>query len=343
MKMKTKMITIVILLFTTASLFGQFVSNVSKKGTTAAPFLSISQGARATAMGSAFVGLADDASSIFWNPSGIAKMNSAGAMFDYTDWFADIKFNYVAVAYPVPGFGSLGLSFTSSSIGEMRVTTIDEPSGTGETFKAADVAISLTYAINLTENFSIGFNPKFIQQTIWKMSASAFAVDLGVQYVTPFDDMVLAMSISNFGTKMKLEGNSNLVLHDLNTQSTGNNGNIPAYLQTDEWALPLTFRVGVGYKKEIFESHTIQLALDALHPNDNYESINIGFEWTMYDMISLRGGYKSLFLEDSEESFTLGFGVKQYLMGNIGLSFDYAYADFGRLTNIQKFSIGLLF
>ncbi|MBX2976829.1 MAG: PorV/PorQ family protein [Ignavibacteriaceae bacterium] len=339
--MKTKILSIII--FFSVITFGQFVSNVSKKGTTAAPFLSISQGARATAMGSAFVGLADDPSSIYWNPSGIAKMNSAGAFFDHTDWFADIKFNFVSIAYPVPGLGSLGLSFTSSSIGEMRVTTIDEPGGTGETFNVSDVAVSLTYAINLTDNFSIGFNPKYIQQTIWKMSASAFAMDLGVQYITPFDGIVLAMSISNFGTKMKLNGNSNLVLHDLNIETTGNNGNIPAHLQTDEWALPLNYRVGLGYTKQLFDSHVLRLALDAQHPNDNYESINVGAEWTMFDMISLRGGYKSLFLQDSEESFTLGFGVQQYLMGNIAITFDYAYADFGRLSNIQKFSIGVKF
>ena len=40
-----------------------FKSDVSKKGTTAASFLSISQGARATGMGSAFVAVADDWSS----------------------------------------------------------------------------------------------------------------------------------------------------------------------------------------------------------------------------------------------------------------------------------------
>ncbi len=71
---------------------------------------------------------------------------------------------------------------------------------------------------------------------------------MGVQYVTPFDGMVLAMSISNFGTKMKMEGNSALIIYDPNPNSTGNNGSIPAYLQTDSWDLPLNFRVGLAYQ-----------------------------------------------------------------------------------------------
>ena len=121
----------------------------------------------------------------------------------------------------------------------MKVTTIDKPEGTGETFTAKDVVFSLAYAINLTENFSIGFNPKMVYQSIWQMDATAFAIDMGVQYRTPFDGMILAMSISNFGTKMQLSGNSNLVLYDSDPANSGNNGKIPAYLKTSASALPL--------------------------------------------------------------------------------------------------------
>ena len=89
--------------------------------------------------------------------------------------------------------------------------------------------------------------------------------------------------------------------------------------------------------------HDIILSIDASHPNNNYESINVGGEYTFNNIFSIRGGYKSLFLEDSEESFSLGAGFQQKLLDNVSIKFDYAYADFGRLDNIQKFSIGILF
>ena len=341
--MKNKIFNIlVILMMLTTSLFAQG-DGVSKKGTTAATFLSIGMGTRAIGMGSAYVALADEPSALYWNPAGIAKVPNAGFIVDHTQWIADVEYNFLALTYSLGDFGTIGASFTTSNIGEMKVTTIESPEGTGETFTATDAAFSLAWAIQLTENFAIGINPKFVYQSIWQTSASAIAIDLGVQYVTPFDGMILGMSISNFGTKMKLEGNSLLVLYDPDQYSTGNNGNIPADLQTDSWELPVNFRVGVAYEPLKIEQHRILVAVDALHVSDNYESVNIGGEYTFNNFFSIRGGYKSLFLQDSEESFSLGAGIKQLLLGNVAVQFDYAYQDFGRLSNIQKFSVLITF
>jgi opacity protein-like surface antigen len=325
-------------------IFGQvFVSDVSKKGTTAAPFLSIGQGARAIGMGSAFVGVVNDVSSIYWNPAGLTKAQGINVIFDHTLWIADIKYNYFAASYNLGNYGTVGISYTGSDIGEMRVTTISQPEGTGETFTSTQAAFSIAYAMQLTESFSIGFNPKFIYESIWRMNATAFALDLGVQYVTPFDGAILAMSISNFGTSMQLLGNSNLVLHDLDPGSTGNNGDIPAYLETNSWALPLNFRVGVAYNPYFSDLHKVIVAIDAMHPSDDYESVNFGAEYAYDDLIFIRGGFKSLFLKDSEESFSLGFGLMQKLIGSVVLKIDYAYQDFGRFSDIQKFSLSVTF
>lgn len=335
---------ILFLLLAVATISAQtFVSDVSKRGTTAAPFLNISQGARATAMGSAFVAVADDPSAIFWNPAGIARIEGGSVMFDHTNWIADINYNYMAASYNLGSYGAIGVSFLSSAIPDMPVRTIDNPEGTGETFGVTDAMFSVAYAINLTDNFAIGFNPKFVMQQIWRTSATAVAIDMGVIYRTPFDGIILAMSIANFGTKMKLDGTSTLVLYDPNPNSTGNNGQIPANLSTDQWELPLNFRVGLSYEPLKSEMHRFLVAVDALHPANDYESVNAGFEYTFNDMFSVRGGYKSLFLKQSEESYTFGFGVKQLLMGNVGIKIDYSYSDFGRLKNTQQFSVSVLF
>ncbi len=343
--MRIKILYIMVLSVLCANLMfaQQFVSDVSKRGTTAAPFLSIGMGARATGMGSAFVGVSDDPSALYWNPAGIAKQEGSSILVDHTRWIADVKYNFIAASYNLGTMGAIGFSLTSSDIGEMNVTTIDEPEGTGETYTAQDISVSLAYAINLTDNFAIGINPKFISQKIWRMTATSFAVDLGVQYITPFDGIVLAASMSNFGSKMKMDGNSSLVLYDPDDNTSGNNGNIPAYLETEEWELPLLFRVGLAYQPIKSEMHKLTLALDASHPSDDYESINVGGEYTYNEFISLRAGYKSLFLDNSEESFTLGFGIQQRLVGNILLKVDYAYGDFGRLKEVQKFSLGVNF
>ncbi len=319
-----------------------YKANVSKKGTTAAPFLSISQGARAAAMGSAFVAVADDWSSLYWNPAGIASLGN-GVMFDHTVWFADIGYNFIAGSINMGSLGSLGASLTTSNIGDMRVTTVDHPDGTGDVFNVSQVAFGLTYAIRLTDNFSIGFNPKYVYERIWNSSAGALAIDAGVKYVTPFDGIVLGMAISNFGQKMHMTGENTVILYDADPSSVANNGRIPAELSTGEWSLPLNFRVGIAYSPKISEMHKFTIAVDAMHPSDDYESVNVGGEYTFDDFISFRGGYKALGLKESEESFTLGAGVRQHLLGNITLMADYAYIDFGRLKNVQKITVGIGF
>src|SRR5512141_1061167 len=93
-----KLFIIVILILPQAFAQG-FRSDVSKKGTTAAPWLSIGQSARAVGMGSAFVGVVNDISSIYWNPAGLTKAEGINVMFDHTLWLADIKYNYFAASY----------------------------------------------------------------------------------------------------------------------------------------------------------------------------------------------------------------------------------------------------
>lgn len=337
------LVTILMVLSLSITFYAQENSVVSKRGTTVAQFLNISQGARASAMGSAFVAVADDPSAIYWNVAGLARLKNNGVQVDYTSWIADIGYNFVAANYSLGDFGTIGLSLTTSDIGDMKVTTIEEPDGTGETFTASDVAFSLAWAINLTDNFSIGFNPKVVYQSIWRMSDAAIAMDMGILYNTPFKGFTLGMSVTNFGTKMQLSGNNTTILYDADPESAGNNGRIPADLYTDSWDLPLGFKVGVSYNTLFSEIHKIILAVDAAHPNDNYESINVGGEYVFNDRFMIRGGYKSLFLDDSEESFTLGAGFRQLLVGNVSIQVDYMYGDFGRLKEIQKFSIGVNF
>lgn len=343
MKLNVFRIVLALLFISCTTAAQQYVTNVSKRGTTAAPFLSIGQGSRALAMGSAFVAIADDQSAMYWNPAGIAGLEGNGIIFDHTRWIAGIQYNYLGATINIGNYGVVGLNFTASDIADMNVTTTDNPDGTGETFGVSDVAFGIAYGLKLTDKFEIGFNPKIVYQKIWKMSATAIAMDMGVKYETPFKGITLGMSISNFGQKMRLEGNSALVLYDPDPLTTGNNGRIPAFLQTDEWSLPLNFRVGIAYKALEIEEHRLTLAVDASHPSDNYESVDVGGEYLFNDFFAVRGGYKSLFLKDSEERFSLGVGIRQYFLGNVQFRIDYAYQDFQRLSNVQKFSIGIIF
>ncbi len=317
--------------------------NVSKVGTTAAPFLEIEVGSRAIGMGGAFVAIANDATAIYWNPAGLSRISKSEATLIHTNWLVGTNFDFVGVVVPMGYLGSIAVNVISLSTDEMEVRTVQRPEGTGEKFSYGDLSAGLSYAKNLTDRFSIGVNAKYISQRIWHMKAKGIAFDIGTLFKTRFNGMVIGMTISNFGASLKLEGRDVFVNYDEAPQFGGSNDRIPASKLTDKFPLPLLFRVGVAMDILKSGSSRLTIAADAAHPNDNTEYINMGMEYVFNKNIALRFGYKNLFTLDTEEGFTAGFGTKLKLAGGVALKIDYAYQDFGRLQNAQRFSLGLEF
>ncbi len=315
----------------------------SKVGTTAAPFLGISVGPKAMGMGSAFVALANDATALYWNPSGISRAMKTQFMASHTTWLVGSKFNWVGFSLNMDNTNFLGISFTQLDYGEDEVTTVLNPDGTGERWDAMDMVIGLSYARNLTDRFSIGGSVKYVNQQIWNESASAFALDVGLLYITEFNDLKIGMSISNFGTDMKMEGRDLIKRIDLDPEAQGINKTIPTQLKTDEWALPLLFRVGLAMDVLKVSDITVTTAVDAFRPSDNNSSVNVGMEFSWNGIFFARAGYKNLFLDKSEEGINFGGGLKYNFMETSFVHFDYAFSDFGKFDNLHTFSLGIIF
>ena len=130
---------------------------------------------------------------------------------------------------------------------------------------------------------------------------------------------------------------------DINSSNAGSNKLNLANLVTDPWPIPLIFRVGLAMDIVKTETATATLECDALRPSDNVEVVNVGAEVTFMNILSLRGGYKSLFQKDSEEGLTLGAGVRYSQPGSMGVEVNYAYQQFGKFGNLNTFSLGINF
>ncbi len=318
--------------------------NVNKAGTTAANFLKIGAGARAVSMGGAFVSLANDASALYWNPSGITQLKMPELLVNQTQWIADINFTYLGYVQPVPGIGVLGFQVSAMTMSDMDVTRYGYEEGTGETFKAGSYAVGLAYARSLTDRFSMGVNVKYINEFISQSTAPGFAVDLGSLFITPFKDIRFGVSVSNFGPKMQMSGSDLLVTKDIDPIHNGNNENINAYLSTDKFDLPLFLRVGLS--GELIDTKLMRLtwSVDGIHPNDNSEYMNAGGELTLMNgLVAVRGGLKSLYQEDREEQFTLGAGLHIPVNRTMTMEADYAYETFVHLHPIGKMAIRIVF
>lgn len=318
----------------------QDVSSINRVGTTAAQFLKIGAGARPIALGSAYTALATDIHAIYWNPAGLSRIGRNGeATFSHAEWLAETNYDFAAVSMNAGGFGSIGVHLVSFGTPEQPVRTFLQPDGNGQFWDASMISIGLSYARNLTDRFSIGFTGKFIQETIFHLSARGAAFDLGILYDTPLHGLRLGAAMSNFGNKMRL-GGRDLFFNETPFQDDGAVQAVPAEYRTEYFDMPLNLRFGVAWQAVKNEEVNVVLALDGNQPNDNGESINSGIEVAIKNAIFLRGGYKALFLDDSEQGLTFGAGIQYDAVGT-NLAFDFGWADYGRLNDVKFVSFSV--
>lgn len=307
-------------------------------GTAGAQFLQIPVGARAAGMAGAYTAQAGDASAPFWNPAGIVQVARNEVFFAHTEWWASIRLSHAAVVHSMEDVGSFGASLTILSMDRMEITTELEPEGTGQFFDAQDMMLGLSFARRLTDDFSAGVTVKYIGQRIWNETAGGFAFDVGTQYRIGFQDLTIAMSMTNFGSDLRYDG---IDLNRRYDERPGqlNNRLTPARLASEDYPLPLHFQVGLSMTVVTLDEASLLLAADVTHPNDNDERLNAGMEVRFQEYLALRGGYR--FGYDTE-GLTVGAGVAMPL-GDSRLLFDYAYAVHDLLPDIHRVSLGMRF
>ncbi|MGE5410809.1 MAG: PorV/PorQ family protein [Clostridiales bacterium] len=341
---KLTYLIILVTVFSFQPVHGQMFKDITKVGTTAAQFLKIGPGARAIGMGGAYTAVSDDIYATYWNPAGAALVQGTGQVaFNHTNWLSEVSYDYAAGAINLPELGTLYATLTSLGVPEEKVRTIDYPEGDGRYWDANSVSLGIGFARRLTDRFSIGFQAKYIKETIWNSTASGFALDVGTYYVTPFNDLVIGAAISNFGSKMQLEGRDIQFNTDPNNSSTTGPNNIPANYEMGKFDLPLSFKIGLAMDVVKTRYFRVKTALDAVHANDNNEYVNAGAELAYDETFFIRGGYKSLFLNDSEQRFTLGAGINYEISPGLKIQINYAFADYNRLKNVQYFDLGISF
>lgn len=335
-----------LMMFLMAAVTGTEAQTISRVGTTAAPFLKIGVGGRALGMGEAVTTISNDITALYWNPAGLAQLTTSQAGISHYSYIADLTYDFGAVAVPVPEVGTFGLFFSYLNSPDIERTTIQSPNGTGEKVQSGFWAVGFGYARELTDRFSMGANIKFIRESIWHSQADGYALDIGLNYITQFKNIKIGMMISNFGSTMKMDGRDMQIQHDISTGYAGNNENINGHLDADEFPLPLQFKMGLSadLTKDFMDmpDYNWIVAVDAVHPNDNDEYLNLGTEFGLYERFFLRTGYRKLFLKDALGGFSFGGGAKVDVMG-FNLAIDYANVDFGRLDHQNKFSFTLSF
>lgn len=270
-------------------------------GTSGLGFLEIGMGARAVGMGGAFTAVADDASSLFWNPAGISKVKSLQANLSYTRWLVDMNLSAGTIVIPGGRFGTWGFSYLGFDFGEEEVTTPEMQNGTGEMYTNSGLALGIAYAVELTDRFSFGLQLKWAQEKLWDEMSNGFMLDLGSLYRTYFHGLRLGMSLRHYGPDRK-------------------------YLD-NYFPIPWTFSMGVAIDPlgQLGSDHHWILSANTTFYNSYGERMEFGTEYWLKQIIALRFGYRSAV---QTEGLSVGTGLRLNLLGR-EWRFDMAYTEFG--------------
>jgi opacity protein-like surface antigen len=305
-----------------------------RKGTAGAEELRIPVGSRGVALGGGVVAEVNGVDALFWNPAGASFTNkSAEAMFSHVTWIADIKVNYLSAIANFGGVGVFGVSLKSLDFGEIPVTTVDEPDGTGERFSPTFLTAAVSYSRRMTDRIYVGANLKLISERILRESATGFAVDIGLQYRLE-SGLKFGAVMKNVGGNMKFDGPDlewGVVVPGSEPGSPVRSLRVPL----QEFELPAAFELGFAYSFKIGES---ALTLSGSFQNNNFtlDEYKGGLEYSFKNMLFLRVGYSYVNETDyvfNSPSFGVGFNIP--LGGTLEASVEYTYRKVKFFDNNQ--------
>ncbi|MFH0774042.1 MAG: PorV/PorQ family protein [bacterium] len=267
-----------------------------------ASFLKIGEGARPLSLGGAFVGLADDLSSLYWNPAGLANLRERSLLFGYNSLDNGISSCSFSFSQPISYLSTAGFSLTSLSVShiEKRATQQDEPDGELE---AGNLLVKAGIGRRLNPSISYGGSLSYIRETLAGFKAETGSIDLGGLYQK--GRIKAGVSLKNLGGKLKFikEGSE----------------------------LPTSLSFGLAFAPK--DKWYLLSAVERV-TSEEKAKIMLGAEYLFRDSISLRlgAGYKN----ELTPSFGAGIRARNWRIDYAFLPFDIAQTHRISLVSQEK-------
>jgi opacity protein-like surface antigen len=267
------------------------------------------------------------------NVAGLSRINKTELVIGHALYLqgTDIRMNAFGISQKT-GKGAFGLSLMSLDFGDIRVTTTDQPEGTGATFSPNFFHLGLAYAHTFENKVSVGILFRAISETTADVSAFGFALDAGVQYVTgPQDNFKFGISLRNIGSRMSFGGEGLAV----QAPASNSGGYELTFSQRPAgFELPSLLNIGLSYDF-LFGTTSRLTAVGNFTANSfSQDQVGGGLEYSLKDLFMLRAGYRYEFGSEDEitapiyTGLSAGASVEMPLSKenkNVRFGIDYAY------------------
>jgi hypothetical protein len=281
------------------------------------------------------------------NIAGLSRMLKGEVILAHSRIFSgtDLAQNAVGFGTKLGENGALGIALTTLTFGNIPITTVDLPEGSGGTFSPNFSNLAVGYSYIYENKISVGLLGRIISENLPDLSAFGFSIDAGVQYVTgERENFRLGISLLNIGSPMKFAGQG-LAFQGANLDRSvgGNDYNLTFYQRAEGFNLPTALNLGLSYDWYLPNTFNTYLRFVGNFTSNAYfrDEIGGGLEFSFRNLLMLRAGYRhvisdenSLFGKDVYTGLSAGFSVnvpKKKGEDN-GIGVDYSY----RATNPFK-------
>ncbi len=314
-----------------------FAGNPDRQGEAGASELLMNPWARSAGLHTMTTSMITGVESMRLNVAGLARINKTEVLLGNALYLkgTDIKMNALGVATRMGKSGALGISLMALDIGDIMVTTTDQPDGTGATFSPRFFNLGISYANVFENKVSVGATFRAVSESIADASASAIALDAGVQYVTgEQDNFKFGISLRNVGARLSFKGEGFDIDNEI--QQDGGSFGLTNSLRSDDFELQSVLNIGGSYDFLVGKKGRITMVGNYTSNAFSQDQIGGGLEFAFNEMFMVRGAYRVDFgataLDAAEEA--LYTGVAGGVTINVPVSkkenapriaFDYAY------------------
>lgn len=281
----------------------------------AGSFLQVPIGARPTAMGGAYIAIANDGAGALYNPAGLSNLQKKMFASSYRAMELDRKLGYVFLMFPTRLNSALGFHYLYAGSGSVDARNTDGDL-LGWELEENNHLFSVIFAKRFERWFSAGIKMNYMYTRYWEMSANTVGFDLGTMFYIsemfsrikrdqmPVQDIRLGVTLRSVGATF-----------DWNSEEYVNRHlgrSFPAVEQKDDY--PMEF--GIGLSGRLF-ARKLWLAADVKKNVEQNAAFHAGAEYFIRPQFAVRGGF-------SDGRLTAGTGYVFNLSGQV-LAIDYAF------------------
>ena len=303
-----------LLVFTQSS----FAGNPDRQGEAGAAQLLLNPWARSAGLHTMNTANITGVEAMRLNVAGLSRIAKSEFVFSHTRYLegTDIGINAFGIAQKVGKSGVFGASLMAMDMGDIPVTTTNQPEGTGATFSPRLINLGLSYAYMFENKISVGILFRAVSESTADLNAFGFAIDAGVQYVTgPQDNFKFGISLRNIGSPMTFRGQG--LAENLPNPEGQNVYTLSYFQRSQRFELPSQLNIGLAYDFVINPKHRITPIANFTSNSFSQDQVGGGLEYSFNDMFILRGAYKYEF--GSEDDGGIRAPVETGISGGVSV------------------------